>query len=142
LGQIKKFEDMDIWQDARMLAKDCYDLSLIAKKEMDYDLMNALPKTSASIMDNISEGFGRGGNREFIQFLSISFASCLELKSQLYRISDRPYFKEPIEPMLDRLDSLKNRINGFIVYLRQSETKGYKFKEDSDTYQIKKEVND
>ena len=135
MAKLSQFEDMDIWQDARKLASRCYAFSLITKEFNDYELMNALPKTSGSIMDNIAEGFGRGGNKEFIQFLSVSYASCTELKSQLYRLSDRPYFSETIDRDIKSLDSLKNRINGFIMYLKKSETKGYKFKEEDLNYE-------
>jgi four helix bundle protein len=134
MAKLTRFEDMDIWQDAREIAKESYRLSQISKDANDFELMNALPKTSGSIMDNISEGFGRGGNREFIQFLSIAHASCTELKSQLYRFSDRPYCKEEMEKTMLDLDSLKNRINGFMSYLKKSEIKGHKFKEDQSEY--------
>jgi len=134
MAKLSQFEDMDIWQDARKMAKNCYAYALIAKEFNDYELMNMLPKTSGSVMDNIAEGFGRGGNKEFIQFLSVAYASCTELKSQLYRFSDRPYFSENIENDIESLESLKNRINGFIMYLKKSETKGYKFKEEDLNY--------
>lgn len=98
--------------------------------------MNALPKTSGSIMDNIAEGFGRGGNKEFIQFLSIAYASSLELKSQLYRLSDRPYFDQSLEETIQSLESLKNRINGFMVYLKKSDVKGYKFMDEETPYEF------
>lgn len=81
MASIKQFEDMEIWQKARVQARACYLLSEIAYKQHDFELANALPKTSGSVMDNIAEGFGRSGNKEFAQFLSIAYASSTELKS-------------------------------------------------------------
>ena len=129
MASIKKFEDLEIWQAAREQSQGCYRLSQISKIEGDYDLQNALPKTSGSVMDNIAEGFNRGGNKEFVQFLYIAAASCAEVKSQLYRFSDRPYCTIDISEQIEKCETLKNRINAFIHYLKNSEKKGYKFME-------------
>tara|TARA_B110000046_G_C12750833_1_gene296658 strand:+ start:99 stop:524 length:426 start_codon:yes stop_codon:yes gene_type:complete len=134
MAKLQKFEDMDIWQDARQLAKNAYRLSQIWKAANDFELLKALPKTSGSVMVNISEGFGRLGNREFVQFLSIASGSLSEFKSQSYRFSDRPYCNGDLTEIFQQIESLQKRINGFIAYLKQSEIKGYKFKEDGLEY--------
>jgi four helix bundle protein len=85
MATIQKFEDLEIWQLARILSKDIYTLSQTGKLAKDYPLKDQMNRSSGSIMDNIAEGYGRGSRLEFIQFLSISTGSADELKSQLYR---------------------------------------------------------
>ena len=86
---INKFEDLGVWQEARELCKEVYSLISEAEFSKDYALLNQINRSSGSVMDNIAEGFGRSGNKEFIQYLSVSKASCMEVKSQLYRALDR-----------------------------------------------------
>ena len=80
-------------------------------------------------MDNIAEGFGRMGNKEFINFLTYTYGSALECKSQLYRALDRKYMsKEKSEELFDLIEEIKNMTNALISYLGHSDLKGQKFK--------------
>ena len=94
MATIEKFEDLEIWEEARLLSKEIIFLSRNTKLETDYKLRNQIKGSSGSVMDNIAEGFERDGNLEFRQFLSIAKGSAGESRLQLYRVFDSGYISE------------------------------------------------
>lgn len=128
LATINRFEDLEIWQLARVLCNDIYDLAERTGLKTSYRLYNQIDGASGSIMDNIAEGFERNGNREFVQFLSIAKASCGETRSQLYRILDRKFAtNDEFEFLKMQAETISKKIGAFINYLQKSEMKGTKF---------------
>lgn len=91
MATIKRFEDLEIWQDARKLSKEIILISKNTDLKIDFRLKAQIKDSSGSIMDNIAEGFERNGNTEFRQFLSIAKGSAGETRSQLYRVFDNDY---------------------------------------------------
>ena len=73
--KIERFEDMEIWKDARELCKYVFELTSNELFNKDFRLRDQIRSSSGSIKDNIVEGFERGGNKEFTQFLYISIGS-------------------------------------------------------------------
>ena len=125
---ITRLEDLRIWQLAREINNDIFQIISTEKIRRDWPLRDQLNRSAASVMDNIAEGYGRNGKREFIQFLSISKASCVETKSQLYRAVDRIYIeKEQFDFTFDRVDHLEKMLAKMIDHLRKLEGKGWKF---------------
>ncbi|MEO0045385.1 MAG: hypothetical protein RL705_576 [Bacteroidota bacterium] len=129
MATIKVFEDLEIWQKGREICKGVWVIMEETTLAKDFGLKNQMNTSSGSVMDNIAEGFERNGNREFIQFLSISKASCGELRSQLYRAYDRKHINDQQFNILKELTETESKMIGsFITYLLNSENKGSKFK--------------
>lgn len=92
--KIERFEDFIVWQRARQLTRGVYHASSKGPFARDFGLRDQLRRAAVSVMANIAEGFERGGRREFHQFLSISKASCAELRSGLYVALDAEYISQ------------------------------------------------
>jgi four helix bundle protein len=137
MATIESFEELKCWQEARVYCQNIYTALLSNIDIKDYPLKDQINRASGSVMDNIAEGFGRGGNKEFKQFLSIAKASCAETNSQLYRASDRTYItKEQFENLSNESVVIQKMISGLIKYLNNSAYKGSKFMEDATPYGI------
>lgn len=129
MGTVNRFADLEIWQLSRILCNDIYEVIEGTNPKNNFRLSNQIDGSSGSIMDNIAEGFERNGNKEFVQFLSISKASCGETRSQLYRVLDRKFIsEETFEILKEKTEILSKRIGAFINYLNNTEMKGSKYK--------------
>lgn len=87
----KSFEEFHVWQKSREVAKYVYALTRKEAFSRDFTLFDQIKRSSTSIMYNLFEGFERGSNAEFIQFLFISKSSAGETKSQFYIAHDQDY---------------------------------------------------
>jgi len=129
MATINNFEELKVWQKARMLCQEIYEIIEKEKFCKDYKLKDQINGSSGSVMDNIAEGFGRQGNNEFINFLTISNGSVLEVKSQLYRALDRKYITpEKFDELEKLIEEISKMIAALIIYLGKSDFRGKKFK--------------
>ena len=126
--KIDRFEDLEIWQEARELCRRLFEITSVSPFCSDFKLKDQIRGSSGSVMDNIAEGFERGGNKEFIQFLSIAKGSSGETRSQSYRAFDYKYINQDIlDDLILRTTQLSKKISALITYLKQSDFKGSKF---------------
>jgi len=125
---IKRFEDLEIWQEARILCKVIFEITSVGPFSADFKFRDQIRASSGSVMDNIAEGFDRGGNREFCQFLSISQGSTGEVRSQSYRAYDYKYIDdERLNELLERTDSLCRKTFNLMKHLKHSDIQGFKY---------------
>lgn len=128
MAHFTSFEELEIYQKANLFCNEIWNIIINTPLEKDYKLREQINGSSGSIMDNIAEGFGRGGNKEFIMFLSFSRGSCSECRSQLLRCKNRNHISEETYQKLDsEAKNLIDQLSKFINYLKNSERKGSKF---------------
>ena len=137
MARFHQLEDLQVWKMARDIARDVWLICENTDLKNDFSLRNQINRSSGSVMDNITEGFERNGNREFIQFLSIAKGSCGEVKSQLYRAYDRNHITEnELTALLSKTEIVLKKIGALMSYLSKSEIKGSKFSEPESEYQL------
>jgi four helix bundle protein len=120
--KIERFEDVESWKESRLLVRDVYKRLTLCK---DLGFKNQMQRAAISIMSNIAEGFDRGSNKEFVQFLVIARGSVSEVKSQAYAGLDIGYLDEEVfMAITDRCTKIINLLNGFIRFLKNSDRKG------------------
>lgn len=103
MTEIKRFEDLKCWQEARVLVKHIFLLAARGELAKEFTLTNQLKRASLSMMNNIAEGFSRYHKNDFIRFLDYSQSSSEEVKSLLYVIRDLDMMPE------DKVDRLQKQ---------------------------------
>ena len=119
MATIRKFEDIQAWQNAIALADAIYAETRRPAFAKDYGLADQMRRSAVSVSSNIAEGFERESNQEFVRFLSIAKGSAGELRSQLYVARNAGYIDADRFHELHALASEVGRILAhFITYLK------------------------
>jgi four helix bundle protein len=118
---IKRFEDIQGWQEARKLTNMVFDVSDKDQFAKSYRLRDQIQGAAISSMANIAEGFDCETDPEFIRFLSYAFRSATEVQSHLYVAIDRHFIsQEEFDQIYNKATETKNLIGGFMRYLSSS----------------------
>jgi len=117
--KVEKFEDLNVWQNARELVKSIYVLTSKQSFKSDNGLKNQIQRAGVSIMTNIAEGFERETNKDFAIFLNYSKGSAGEVRSLLYVANDLNYISEDEFIELKELSiTVIKQLYSFKKYLR------------------------
>ncbi len=128
MEKVRRFEDLEVFQRARMLCKEIYRITKVEPFKNDFRFVQQIRASSGSIMDNIAEGFERNGNKEYINFLYIAKGSCGELRSQLLRAFDAEFVgKEDFDKLYNEAEEIGKLLFRLIQSIRQKGNRGSKY---------------
>jgi len=117
------FRELEAYKHGKNVIKEVYRLLKKFPREEQYALCDQLRRAAISITSNIAEGSGRTSNKEKIHFLEFSYASLMEVLSQLDVAMDLGYITEEefnnFEVMADRESRL---LSGLTAYFQKALT--------------------
>jgi len=120
MATARSFEELEVWKGARSLVTRLYITTQAGAFAKDFALREQLRRAAISIVSNIAEGFERGGNAEFIRFLSIAKGSAGEVRAQLYVALDLDYISEPDFKDLEKeVTTISRQNSSLITYLQK-----------------------
>ncbi len=127
MSKVSKFEDLEIFQSARKLCKEVYEITNGGEFHKDIRFAQQIHASAGSVMDNIAEGYEREGNKEFVNFLYIAKGSCGEVRSQIIRASDVGFIDNDTSTRLyNDCIGLSKAISAFVKSLKTSDYRGSK----------------
>ena len=125
----KRFEDLPVWQAARVLTQIVYRLTRNDTFTQDPGLRQEMRENARSVMNNIAEGFERGSNPEFVQFLGYAKGSAGELRSGSYVAVDQQYVSATEHQSLrSECENVSGQLANFISFLKASPLRGARTK--------------
>ena len=112
------FRKLDTWLDGVELADTIYTLTASFPKTEIYGLSSQMQRAAVSVPSNIAEGSGKGSDRDFARFVSISLGSLFELETQIEIAYRRGYIStESYYALRPKVESLQKRIYNLRVHL-------------------------
>lgn len=116
---ISHIEDLNVWQESRLLSQDIYTIIKKLPVEEKYNASKHLRENARGTPANIAEGFYRFHYQDSIRFYLIARGCLGELKSDLYLCFDQKYItEEEFKQLLERVSKIFIMLNGLIKSTR------------------------
>jgi four helix bundle protein len=136
MSTAKRFEELEVWQNAKELTNLIYRLSSSGAFARDFGLRDQMRRASVSIMSNIAEGFESQTQLLFIQFLNRAKGSAGELRAQLYIALEQEYMKpDDFQAGFSVAELCSKQLASFIRYL-ESQPNARRVREDGVYYDV------
>ena len=107
------FENLGVYQKARKLVKDVYQIQTQFPAEEKYALGDQIRRSITSVTSNIAEGSGRDSVKDKAHFCVIAFGSLMEAFSQLQIAQDLKYISEnEVERLRPQFEEIAKMLTG------------------------------
>ena len=109
---VRRFEDLEVWKEGMQLAVRVYEVMASSR---DFGLRDQMQRAAVSVPSNIAEGYERGSNKEFVQFLHYSRGSGGELRTQIYLAGKLARIEKPVmKELLERSRKVSAMLHRYI----------------------------
>ncbi|MEN8124223.1 MAG: four helix bundle protein [Bacteroidota bacterium] len=124
MSSINSYKELKIWQKGIELVEVIYKITVSFAQAEQYGLTSQIRRSSISVPSNIAEGWGRGYNNNFLQFIKIARGSLYELETQLIIAYKIQLIKKEDFEIIQNLILIESKmINSFITTLKTKITK-------------------
>ncbi len=110
------YQELTVWKRAVELSVKIYSLTNSFPSEEKFGLVSQIRRSAVSVASNIAEGAGRGTDKDFAHFLTISAGSSFEIETQLL-IAQKIGFISLIE--FQELSKIIDQIKKMLFALRK-----------------------
>ena len=118
--KIYSFEDLKVWQLARVLSKEIYIATKQFPDDERFGLTSQLRRAVVSVCSNLAEGSSRNSFKDKARFTEIAYGSLMEVLNQLIIASDLDFLShQNYEKLRLQIEEISNMLNG----LRKSQLK-------------------
>lgn len=115
---MRNFKTLSVWQKSHELVLLIYDVTQNFPNEERFCLTSQIRRAATSIPLNIAEGCGRKTEKEFANFLNISFGSCSEVEYAILLCKDLNFITEDKYNDINRkLTEIKKMLTALIKKL-------------------------
>jgi four helix bundle protein len=116
MKKVRNFRELEVYQLARQLAKEIFEISKAFPKEEMYSLTDQMRRASRSIGAQIAEAWGkRKYEKHFVSKLSDSYSEQLETQHWIDSAFDCSYIQQTAaEPLLNKCASIGNMLKSMI----------------------------
>lgn len=122
---IVRFEQLEVWRRARVLAVTVYRLTAEPPLRRDFGLTDQLRRAAVSVMANLAEGFESNSLRSFLRYIRIAQASLAELRCHLYLIEDAGLgAPAQVHDLRNQIERLGRMLGGLVKALNAKVKRG------------------